>query len=98
MKIYESLDEFLAINKEKEMVFLSSAAKESYVSIDYKDDLFFVFGKESVGLPKELVANNPDKLYKIPIHSPHVRSLNLANAVSIVVFEGLRSLEVSKLS
>ncbi|MBT7850280.1 MAG: tRNA (cytidine(34)-2'-O)-methyltransferase [Flavobacteriaceae bacterium] len=96
VKIYESLDEFLAINKDKDMVFLSSAAKKSYVSMDYKDDLFFVFGKESVGLPKELVANNKDKLYKIPIHSPHVRSLNLANAVSIVVFEGLRSLEVSK--
>ncbi len=96
VKIYESLDEFLAMNKNKDMVFLSSTAKKSYVSIDYKDDLFFVFGKESVGLPKDLVADNSDKLFKIPILSPHVRSLNLANAVSIVVFEGLRSLEVSK--
>ena len=92
VKIYESLDEFFSINKDQEMVFLSSAAKQSYVSIEYKDDLFFIFGKESVGLPKDLVADNSDKLYKIPIHSPHVRSLNLANAVSIVVFEGLRSL------
>jgi tRNA (cytidine/uridine-2'-O-)-methyltransferase len=95
VKIYESLDEFFAINKDKEMVFLSSAAKQSYASIEYKDDLFFIFGKESVGLPKDLVANNLDKLFKIPIHSPHIRSLNLANAVSIVVFEGLRSLGVS---
>jgi len=95
VKIYESLDEFFSINKDQEMVFLSSAAKQSYVSIEYKDDLFFIFGKESVGLPKDLVADNSDKLYKIPIHSPHVRSLNLANAVSIVVFEGLRSLGVS---
>ncbi len=95
VKIYKTLDEFLAINKDEEMVFLSSAAKQSYTSINYKDDLFFIFGKESVGLPKDLVANNLDKLFKIPIHSPHVRSLNLANAVSIVVFEGLRSLEVS---
>jgi len=95
VKIYESLDEFLALNTDKDMVFLSTAAKKSYVSIDYKDDLFFVFGKESVGLPKDLVADNSDKLFKIPILSPHVRSLNLANAVSIVVFEGLRSLEVS---
>jgi len=95
VKIYESLDEFFAINKDEEMVFLSSAAKQSYASIEYKDDLFFIFGKEFVGLPKDLVANNLDKLFKIPIHSPHIRSLNLANAVSIVVFEGLRSLEVS---
>tara|TARA_Y100000385_G_C12938413_1_gene569937 strand:+ start:126 stop:587 length:462 start_codon:yes stop_codon:yes gene_type:complete len=96
VKIYENLDAFLALHKDKEMIFLSSAAKKSYVSIDYKDDLFFVFGKESVGLPKNLVAKYSDNLYKIPIHSPHVRSLNLANAVSIVVFEGLRSLEASK--
>jgi tRNA (cytidine/uridine-2'-O-)-methyltransferase len=95
VKIYESLDEFFAINKDEEMVFLSSAAKQSYASIEYKDDLFFIFGKEFVGLPKDLVANNLDKLFKIPIHSPHIRSLNLANAVSIVVFEGLRSLGVS---
>ena len=95
VKIYESLDEFFAINKDKEMVFLSSAAKQSYASIEYKDDLFFIFGKESVGLPKDLVADQSNKLYKIPIHSPHIRSLNLANAVSIVVFEGLRSLGVS---
>ncbi len=96
VKIYDNLESFLDINKDKAMVFLSSAAEQSYVSIDYTDDLFFVFGKESVGLPKNLVADNADKLFKIPIHSPHVRSLNLANAVSIVVFEGLRSLEVSK--
>lgn len=95
VKIYENLDEFVAVNKEKKMVFFSSSATKNYTSIDYKDDLFFVFGKESVGLPKNLVANNLDKCYKIPIHSPHVRSLNLANAVSIVVYEGLRSLEVS---
>lgn len=92
VKVYENLDEFIAINKDKEMVFLSSTAKKSYVSIDYKDGLFLVFGKESVGLPKQLIANNSDTLFKIPIHSPYVRSLNLANAVGIVVFEGLRSI------
>ena len=95
VKIYENLDEFEAVNKDKKMVFFSSSATKNYTSIDYKDDLFLVFGKESVGLPKNLVAKNLDKCYKIPIHSPNVRSLNLANAVSIVVYEGLRSLEVS---
>ena len=92
VKVYENLDEFIIVNKDKEMVFLSSTAKKSYVSIDYKDGLFLVFGKESVGLPKQLIANNSDTLFKIPIHSTYVRSLNLANAVGIVVFEGLRSI------
>jgi tRNA (cytidine/uridine-2'-O-)-methyltransferase len=92
VKTYESLESFLAINKNEKMVFLSAAADKEYTEIDYIDNLFFVFGKESVGLPKQLVTDNADKLFKIPIHSPHVRSLNLANAVSIVVFEGLRSI------
>jgi tRNA (cytidine/uridine-2'-O-)-methyltransferase len=92
VKTYESLESFLAINKNEKMVFLSAAADKEYTEIDYIDNLFFVFGKESVGLPKQLVTDNTDKLFKIPIHSPHVRSLNLANAVSIVVFEGLRSI------
>jgi|TARA_B110000093_G_C12863015_1_gene364272 tRNA (cytidine/uridine-2'-O-)-methyltransferase len=92
VKTYESLESFLAINKNEKMVFLSAAADKVYTEIDYIDNLFLVFGKESVGLPKQLVTDNTDKLFKIPIHSPHVRSLNLANAVSIVVFEGLRSI------
>jgi tRNA (cytidine/uridine-2'-O-)-methyltransferase len=54
--------------------------------------MFLVFGKESVGLSKNIITKNSDKLYKIPIHSNHVRSLNLANAVSIVVYEGLRNI------
>ena len=74
------------------MVYLSSSAEKSYYSIDYKDDMFLVFGKESVGLSKDIITKNSDKLYKIPIHTNHVRSLNLANAVSIVVYEGLRNI------
>jgi len=93
VKIYEGMDEFFSINNDKNMVYLSSAGEKNYCSIDYKDDLFLVFGKESVGLPKSIIAENSDKLYKIPIYSSHVRSLNLANAVSIVVYEGLRNIK-----
>ena len=55
--------------------------------------MFFLFGKESLGLSKEITEKNSDSLYKIPIYTNHVRSLNLANAVSIVVYEGLRNLK-----
>ncbi len=92
LRIYESLEEFLEINKEKNMVFLSSAGKQNYTAIDYQEDMYFVFGKESVGLPRDLLESNGDKCYKIPIYSEHVRSLNLANAVSIVVYDALKSL------
>ena len=96
VKTYNSLEDFLSINTNEKMVFLSAGADKNYTEIDYEDNLFFVFGKESVGLPNKLLGNNGDKLFKIPIYSPHVRSLNLANAVSVVVFEGLRSLAISK--
>ncbi len=91
IKTYESINEFLSINTGKKMVYLTSSAEKDYYSIDYENDMFLVFGKESVGLSKNILNKNKDASYKIPIHSNHVRSLNLANAVSIVVYEGLRN-------
>lgn len=90
---YDSLEDFLTKNKDANMVFLSSHGTQKHYDINYKDNMFLVFGKESAGLPKALVENNKDKLFKIPLYSEHVRSLNLANAVSIVVYEGLRDLQ-----
>jgi len=93
LHIYESMDEFFKKNKDKEMVFLSSHGVKDHWSVEYKDDLFLVFGKESVGLPKSVIEQHPEKLFKIPMFSAHIRSLNLANAVSVVVYEGLRHLK-----
>lgn len=95
LTVYESVDEFFSINKGKDFAFLSSHGAQDYCSIDYHDDLFLIFGKESVGLPKEMVTENASLVYNIPLYSPHIRSLNLANAVSIVVYEGIRQLEQS---
>lgn len=92
LHIYESIDEFFSVNKDKNMAFFSSHATQDYCSIDYQDEMFFIFGKESVGLPKEIITENSKRLYKIPIYSTHIRSLNLANAASIVVYEGLRNI------
>jgi tRNA (cytidine/uridine-2'-O-)-methyltransferase len=92
LHIYESQAEFFEKNKDKPMAFYSSHGTKEYWSLDYQEDMFLVFGKESVGLPTEIAKANPESLYKIPIHSEHVRSLNLANAVSVVVYEGLRKM------
>jgi tRNA (cytidine/uridine-2'-O-)-methyltransferase len=92
VKIYENMDEFFSTNKHENMVYLSSSGEKDYSSIPYQDNMFLVFGKESVGLPKNIIAKHSDKLYKIPIYSDYVRSLNLANAVSIVVYDGLRNI------
>lgn len=90
--VYDSLDDFYKKNQEKKMVYFSSHGKKSHWEIDYTDDLFLIFGKESVGLPQSITNNNKADTYKIPLFSKHVRSLNLANAVSIVVYEGLRNM------
>ena len=90
--MYDSIDDFLTKNKDKNMVFLSSHGTKNHWSIDFEDDMFLIYGKESVGLPKILIEKNSDKLFKIPLYSEHVRSLNLANAVGIVVYEGLKQI------
>ena len=93
VNIYENIEDFFLKNKEEKMVYFSSSATKSYTTINFQDNMFFLFGKESVGLSKEITVKNSDSLYKIPIYTNHVRSLNLANAVSIVVYEGLRNLK-----
>ncbi|WP_412560143.1 tRNA (cytidine(34)-2'-O)-methyltransferase [Winogradskyella sp. MIT101101] len=89
---YDSTDDFFSKNKDAEMIFLSSHGTQSHWDIEYTDNMFLVFGKESVGLPKPLIEKHQDQLFKIPLYSEEIRSLNLANAVSIIVYEGLRQL------
>ena len=93
LNIYENIEDFYLKNKQANMVYFSSSATKNYTSINFLDNMFFLFGKESVGLSKEIINNNLEKLYTIPIYNKHVRSLNLANAVSIVVYEALRNFE-----
>ncbi|MFT5238276.1 MAG: tRNA (cytidine/uridine-2'-O-)-methyltransferase [Ulvibacter sp.] len=92
LKIYESVSEFFEIHGDKSLVLFSSHGTKDYWDIDYVEDLFLIFGKESVGLSETITKAHFNKLYKIPLHSPHIRSINLANAVSVAVYEGLRQL------
>ena len=94
VNIYENIEDFFSKNKQANMVYFSSSATKNYTTINFQDNMFFLFGKESVGLSKEITGKNSENLYKIPIYTNHVRSLNLANAVSIVVYEGLRNLKI----
>ena len=90
---YDSVDEFFAKNKDAKMVFLSSHGTTPHWDISFENNLFLIFGKESVGLPKLILENNQENLFRIPLYSEHVRSLNLANAVGIVIYEGLRQIK-----
>ncbi|MDO6519192.1 tRNA (cytidine(34)-2'-O)-methyltransferase [Zobellia uliginosa] len=90
LHLYDSLDDFLEQHGDKNLILFSSHASKNHWSIPYEDEQFLVFGKESVGLPPSLLSRYEEHLYKIPLYSEHVRSLNLANAVGIAVYEGLK--------
>ena len=89
---HDSFEDFLRNENPDVMAFLSSHGKTSYLNIPFKENIYVVFGKESVGLSVTLKTDYSDHLYKIPLNSSHIRSLNLANAVAVVVYEGLRQM------
>ena len=86
---YESSDEFFEINKNEEMFFFSTKAPVSHVTAVYPKKVFLVFGKETKGLPEELLKNNIDRCVRIPMRNG-LRSLNLSNSAAIAVYEVLR--------
>ncbi len=90
---YDSMDEFFVKNSDAKMAFLSSHGTQSHWEIDFTDNMYLIFGKESVGLPRPIIKKYQDQLFKIPLYSPNIRSLNLANAVGIVIYEGLRQIK-----
>ena len=89
---YESIDDFYAKHGDKKMALLSSHGTQSIWDIPFEDDMMLLFGKESTGLPSEILNRHPEHIFKIPLHSDHIRSINIANAVSVTIYEGLRQL------
>ena len=92
LRVHSSWDEFVAGARPGKLLFFSKRAAQSYTSIQYDEDDFLVFGPETRGLPQSLLDANPDTALRIPMMGSGVRSLNLSNAVSIVLYEGLRQL------
>lgn len=86
---YESYEDFMAKNQGGEMYYFSAHGKNSYTKIDYPDNVYLIFGKESVGLPRELVEANFEHSVRIPMR-PTLRCLNLSNSVAIATYEVLR--------
>lgn len=89
---YENYEDFLRQNENAELYFFSAHAEMSFADIHYPEDVFLVFGRESVGLPRELVEANMDRALRIPMRKT-LRCLNLSNSVAIAVYEVLRQRE-----
>ena len=86
---YDDYSDFLSKNAGAEMYFFSAKGKRSYADIEYPDNVYLVFGRESVGLPMDLIRENEDRCLRIPMLGG-VRCLNLSNSVAIAVYEVLR--------
>ncbi len=86
---YDGLDDFYAKNPEAEVYYFSTKAPHLYTEIEYPNPVFIMFGKETKGLPEELLHDNPDRCVRLPMREG-LRSLNLSNSVAIAVYEILR--------
>ena len=89
---HDNLDAFFDKYKMNENIFLASTkSKQTYSDVDYTkyDETFILFGKETKGLPEDLIENNMEQAIRIPMREG-LRSLNLSNSVAIVVYEALR--------
>ena len=89
---YDSFDEFLAKNEGAECYFFTSKTEKGFTDVTYPDTVYLVFGKETAGLPRELVEANIDHAVRIPM-LPTLRCLNLSNAAAVAVYEVLRQRE-----
>lgn len=91
LEIHASLDDLLRLFPGR-FAFLSKKATKTFWEIP-DDKQLFIFGKETAGLPEELSERFREDFYQIPMYHPGVRSQNLANAVSVVMYDRLRRLE-----
>lgn len=94
---YDSFNQLLERYPHGDFYYATTKASKNYSEFQYKDNTFFVFGKETKGLPQEMIEKNRDKAIRIPMRKDIKRSLNLANSVNIIIFEALRQLNFPNL-
>jgi tRNA (cytidine/uridine-2'-O-)-methyltransferase len=89
---YDSLDDFYEKNAGGEFFYITKFGQKSFSSFDYSNsskDYYFIFGRETTGLPKDVIENNKEVSLRIPMNE-NIRSLNLSNTAAILIYEALR--------
>lgn len=86
---YVNYEDFLARNPGAQIYFATTKAQHIYSDVSYPDGSYIMFGKESAGIPEEILKDHPDTCVRIPMVG-ETRSLNLSNSVAVVLYEALR--------
>lgn len=89
VKYYEDFEDFLAKNIGAQLYMATTKSKKTYVEVEYPEEAYIVFGRESAGIPEEILLNYTNTAIRIPMIEQS-RSLNLSNSVAIIVYEALR--------
>ena len=87
--VYSDFQDFLDRNPGAKIYMATTKAPKTYTEVEYEPDCYIMFGKESAGIPEEILKANPDTCVRIPMIG-ETRSLNLSNSVAIVLYEALR--------
>ena len=86
---YINYEDFLEKNPNAKIYMATTKAKNVYTDVKYEPDCYIMFGKESAGIPEEILVDHPDECVRIPMVGD-IRSLNLGNSVAVVLYEALR--------
>ena len=86
---YKDIDDFFEKNKGEEFYYFTTKAPQCYSDVKYPERVFLVFGKETKGLPEDLLYHNRERCVRMPMRE-NLRSLNLSNTVAIAVYEAFR--------
>lgn len=87
--VYDNYEDFLYKNQGANIYMATTKARKIYTEVVYEPDSYIMFGKESAGIPEEILIEHPESAIRIPMIGD-IRSLNLGNAVAIVLYEALR--------
>ena len=91
--VHDDLDSFMKENEGRRMFFATTKGSRSYAEVEYEDGDMILFGRETKGLPTELIRANGDMTIRIPMSSDtRLRSLNLSNSAAIIMYEAMRQL------
>lgn len=93
---YDDYNDFISKNPNAKIYMATTKSKQKYTDVQYEEDCYIMFGKESAGIPEEILLENKETCIRIPM-LPEIRSLNLSNSVGIVIYEALRQLDFPKL-